>query len=115
MRELVNHSGQMLGEKQIRKFQDYVETVRRGKGAAVQRLGTSKRPGEAQRSVLTTAKVDRKVVVIDDVIRLLNYVLILNGRFLVFSLLFFFFLAGGKVFCFVFLLLLLLLSFYCRC
>ena len=52
--------------------------------------------------MLTTAKVDRKVVVIDDVIRLLNYVLILNCRFLVFSLLFFFFLAGGRfLFCFV--------------
>ena len=54
--------------------------------------------------MLTTAKVDRKVVVIDDVIRLLNYVLIRNGRFLVFSLLFFFFLAWGRffvLFCFV--------------
>ena len=47
--------------------------------------------------MLTTAKVDRKFVVIDDVIRLLNYVLILNGRFLVFSLLLFF-LAGGRFF-----------------
>ena len=52
--------------------------------------------------MLTTAKVDRKVVVIDDVIRLLKYVLILSCRFLVFSLLFFFFLAGGSfLFCFV--------------
>lgn len=96
MRELVNHSGQMLGEKQNYKIQRLRRNCQEGKGAAVQRLGTSKRPQEAQRSVLTTEKVDRKVVVIDDVIRLLNYVL---------RSLFFFFLAGGGrffvLFCFV--------------
>ena len=68
MRELVNHSGQNArGKTKLENSKTTVETVRRGKGAAVQRLGTSKRPQEAQRSVLTTAKVDRKVVVIDDV------------------------------------------------
>ena len=56
MRELVNHSGQMLGEKQNSKIQRLSRNCQEGKGAAVNRLGTSKRPQEAQLKCVNHSK-----------------------------------------------------------